>query len=321
MNLDYLKTYLEVIKLGSFSKVAKKLSISQPAVSFQIQKLEQDLGVRLIDRSQKVITMTEAGKRLVRFAEIVEEERDHLRHDLDQLREEVTGDLVVAASTIPGEFLLPPILGEFKRLHPAIRVQVVVSDSLTVISGVRDGACEVGFCGIAPEGQDSESFKIADDEIVLIVFPEHPFAKRGEVSLAEMEGEPLIFREETSGTQQSLQALLSKTGLDLRKWVPNMVLGTTQAVVYAVEVGAGIAFVSNLAIKKSLALGLVKQVAVDGLRLSRDFYCVYWKERIVSRLLEEFIAFIRAKSPQSWTPGATLDEYIQGVAPHTVPLA
>ena len=300
MNLDYLKTYLEVIKLGSFSEVAKKLSISQPAVSFQIQKLERDLGVRLIDRSQKVITMTEAGKRLIRFAESVEEERDSLQHDLDQLREEVTGDLVIAASTIPGEFLLPAILGEFKGLHPTIRAQVVVSDSLTVISKVRDGAYEVGFCGITPEGQELESFKIADDEIILIVFPEHPFADRREVSLAELEGEPLIFREETSGTQQSLQTLLSQAGLGgLKRWVPNLVLGTTQAVVSAVEVRAGIAFVSNLAIKKSLALGLVKQVTVGGLRLSRDFYCIYRRERVISRLLGEFISFVQIRASRS----------------------
>lgn len=294
MNLDYLKTYLEVIRLGSFSEVARKLSISQPAVSFQIQKLEQDLGVRLIDRGQKAVTMTEAGKRLLRFAESVEKERDQLWHELDRLREEVTGNLVVAASTIPGEFLLPSILGEFKALHPAIRAQVVVSDSLTVISGVRDGAYEVGFCGIAPEGQGLEAFKIAEDEIVLIVFPEHPFTERREVSPAELEGEPLIFREETSGTQQSLQTLLSRSGLDLGKWVPNLLLGTTQAVVSAVEARAGIAFVSNLAIKKSLALDLLRIVKVEGLTLKRDFFCIYRKERIVSRLLEEFITFVSA---------------------------
>jgi DNA-binding transcriptional LysR family regulator len=298
VNLDYLRTYLEVIKLGSFSKVAKKRSISQPAVSFQIQKLEQDLGVRLIDRSQKAITMTQAGKRLLRFAESVEEERDYLRHDLDQLREEVTGNLVVTASTIPGEFLLPSILNEFKTQHPAVGIQVVVSDSATVIAGVRDGAYEMGFCGIAPEGQELESFKIAEDEIVLIVFPEHPFAARSEVSLAELGGEPFIFREETSGTQRSLQAFSSRAGFDSSKWVPSLVLGTTQAVVSAVEVRAGIAFVSNLAIKKSLALGLVKQVTVDGLRLSRDFYCIYRRERVVSRLLQEFIAFVRERSPR-----------------------
>jgi len=240
--------------------------------------------------------VTEAGKKLVRFAEVVEKERDRLQYDLDQLREEVAGDLIVAASTIPGEFLLPAILGEFKALHPVVRVQMVVSDSLTVIAGVRDGTYDMGFCGIAPEGQELESFKIAEDEIVLIVFPEHPFARRGEISLAELDGEPLLFREETSGTQQSLQALLSKAGLDLSMWAPNLVLGTTQAVVSAVEVEAGIAFVSNLAIKKGLALGLVKQVTVDGLRLNRDFYCIYRKERIVSRLLGEFIAFVQARA-------------------------
>jgi DNA-binding transcriptional LysR family regulator len=299
MNLDHLKTFLEVIKLGSFSEVAKKLSISQPAVSFQIQKLEQELGIRLIDRTQRAITLTAAGKRLVRFAESVEGEREHLRHDLEQIREEVSGDLLIAASTIPGEFLLPPLLARFKQMHPAVKVQVAVSDSITVINGVQDNAYEIGFCGMAPEGQDLESFKVAGDEIVLIVFPEHPFAQRNEVSPTELEGEPLIFREDTSGTQWNLESHLSRAGLDLRKLAPNLILGTTQAVVSAVAAGAGIAFVSNLAIKNSLALGLVQQVSVSGLRLSRDFYCIYRKERVVSRLLEEFITFIQIEASRS----------------------
>jgi DNA-binding transcriptional LysR family regulator len=297
MNLDYLKTYIEVVQLGSFSEVAKKLAISQPAVSFQIQKLEQYLGVRLIDRSQKTLTLTEAGKRFLHFAESVEKERSRLQHDLDQMREEVTGNLIVTASTIPGEFLIPSILSEFKTLHPAIRAQVRISDSFKVISEVRDGSYEVGFCGIAPKGQDLEVFNVAEDEIVLIVFPEHPFAERSEVSLTELHREPFISREETSGTQQSLEALLSQVGVDLKTWTPNLILDTTQAVVAAVEGRAGIAFVSNLAIKKSLALGLVKQVKVNGLKLKRDFYCIYRRERMVSRLLEEFITFVQDRSP------------------------
>jgi len=291
---------MEVVKAGSFSEVARKLAISQPAVSFQIQKLEHELGVRLIDRSQRAIILTEAGKRLIHFAESVEEERGHLLHELDRLREEVTGDLVIAASTIPGEFLLPTILAEFKALHPAVKAQVVVSDSIAVINGVQNSAYDVGFCGIDPAGKGLESFRVAEDEIVLIVFPEHPFAERGEVSLVELEGEPFIFREETSGTQQNVEAALSRAGgINLRNWVPNLVLGTTQAVVSAVEARAGIAFVSNLALKKSLALGLVRQINVGGLRLSRDFYCVYRKERVVSRLLKEFIAFVQMVASRS----------------------
>jgi DNA-binding transcriptional LysR family regulator len=296
MNLEYLKTFLEVVRLGSFSEVAKRLSVSQPAVSFQIQKLERDLGVRLIDRGQKKIVLTDAGKRLLRFAEAVEKEHTCLIRDLDQLREEITGDIVIAASTIPGEVLLPPILGEFRALHPSVCARVQVSDSLTVITGVQGGDYDVGFSGVKPEGKELHYFKMAEDEIVLIVFPGHPFAGRKKVSPLELEGEPLIFREETSGTQRNVASLLAKAGLDITKWSPCLVLGTSQSVVSAVESGLGIAFVSNMAIKKSLALGLVKQVAVEGIKLKRDFYCVYRKERVVSRLLSEFIAFVQARA-------------------------
>jgi len=296
MNLDYLRTYLDVIRVGSFSEVAKKLSISQPAVSFQIQKLEQDLGVRLIDRRQKTLTLTEAGKRLLRFAEIVEDERSSLTQDLDQLREEVVGNLIIAASTIPGDFILPSVLSEFKKLHPAVSIQVVVSDSGRVIDGVRDGAYEIGFCGVALEEQELEAFKIAEDEIVLIVFPGHPFADRPQVSFLEVTLEPFIFREDTSGTQRSMESLLRRSGFDLRLCKPALVLGTTEAVVSAVETNSGIAFVSNLAIKKSLALGLVREVRIEGVTLKRDFWCIYRKQRVVSRLLEEFLSFVKERA-------------------------
>jgi len=299
MNLDYLRTYLEVIRLGSFSEAARKLSITQPAVSFQINKLEHDLGVRLIDRGQKSITMTDAGKRLLSFAELIERERAHLSHDIDQIREEVTGDIVIAASTIPGEVLLLPILNEFKALHPATSAKVEASDSIGVISGVQVGDYDVGFCGIAPEGMDLDYFKFAEDEIVLIVFPEHPFAQRKNISFLEMEGESIISREETSGTQGSLRSLLASANLDLDKLSTVLILGTTQAVVSAVEARIGIAFVSNLAIEKSLALGLVKAIAIKEVKLCRDFYCVYRKKRVVSRLVNEFIAFVRARTLQT----------------------
>jgi len=304
MNLGYLITYIEVIKRGSFSEVAAKLSISQPAVSLQIQKLERDLGVRLIDRSQKVMTMTEAGKRLLIFARSIEKEWGRLQLDLDRLREEVTGELIIAASSIPGNFLLPPILAEFRALHPTVRARALISDSVNVVAEVRDGTYDVGFCGYLPEGQELEAPKVGQDEIVLIVFPEHPFARRKAISLNDLEGEPIIFREETSGTQRTLEALLSQAGFDIKTQSPSLVLSTTQAIVSAVEAQAGIAFVSNLAIKKSLALGQVKQVPVKGLKLNRDFYCVYRRERIVSRLLEEFIAFVQAKAQSSRENGS-----------------
>jgi len=289
MNIEHLKTFREIARLGSFSEVARELGISQPAVSFQVQKLEQELGIRLIDRSQKTITLTKAGERLLRFAEAVEGERVRLRGDLEQMREDISGDLLIGASTIPGEYLLPKMLAVFKQRHPAVKIQADISDSVTVINRVRDNTYEVGFCGIPPEGKDLAFFKIAGDEIIPIVAPGHPFANRDEVSPEELEGEALIFREATSGTQRSLESLLGKGGIDIKKWAPQLVLGSTRSVIAAVSAEAGIGFVSSLAIKGSQ----VKSVRIKGLRLTRDFYCVYRQERVVSRLLEVFIDFIK----------------------------
>jgi DNA-binding transcriptional LysR family regulator len=294
MNLEYLKTYLELIKLGSFSTVAKKLGISQPAVSFQIQKLEHDLGARLINRGQKNITMTEAGKRLLEFAGNVTDETGRLFNDLDALRQEVTGELVVVASTIPSEFLLIPILSRFLKLHPAVRARIETRNSLTVIDGVQNGSYDVGFCGIAPPpGNHLDSFKIAEDEIVPIVFPSHPLASKKQVSFADLVGEPFIFRDATSGTQKSMESLFSAAGFNTQQLIPRLVLGNTHSIVSAVEAGAGIAFVSNLAIKRSLDLGLICQLKLLKPKLRRYFYCIHRKESALSRLLGEFLAFIK----------------------------
>lgn len=292
MNLEYLKTFIEVINSGSFSEAARKLSISQPAVSFQIQKLEQELGVRLIDRRQKSVAMTEAGRRLLAFARRIDEEHQALLHDFEHLKEEVTGNLAIIASTIPGDFILPPLLGEFKRMHPSVDILVTVTDSARVIQEVRSGMFDLGFCGVSPDGDDLEATKVAEDEIVLIVFPEHPFAARKRVTFPEIVAEPLIFREPTSGTQRTLEKLLGNYGFDLSSVKPSLVLGTTESVVTAVEAKSGIAFVSSLALKKSLALGLVKIVQVEKVTLRRDFWCIFRKQAVVPRAAEEFVSFI-----------------------------
>ncbi|MCX6013033.1 MAG: selenium metabolism-associated LysR family transcriptional regulator [Chloroflexi bacterium] len=293
MNLDYLRTFIEVVKTGNFSEVAKKLNISQPAVSFQIQKLEADLGIRLMDRNQKKVILTDAGKKVLLFAENVESQTKKLLESIDNLRETVSGDLVVTASTVPGEFILPKILSSFKEKYPAIGIKVGISDSINVITDVKSGKYEVGFCGFRPEDNELEYFKMGSDEIVLIVPAGHPLSYKKKVFLGEIAGESLIFREESSGTRLSLENMLTKSGFDINRIKPKLILGTSQAVISSVEVGIGIAFVSSLAIKKSIDLGLVKVIPAEGLKLERSFFCVYRKEMVVSRLVTEFISFVK----------------------------
>jgi DNA-binding transcriptional LysR family regulator len=295
MNIEYLKTFQEIAKLSSFSEVAKKLHITQPAVSFQVQKLEQELGIKLIDRSQRSVVLTDAGKRLLAFAEAVEGERDKLRRDLENMREEVTGELLTNASTIPGEYILPSLLARFKNLHPAVTIKVDVSDSMTVINHIRDNDYETGFCGVAPEGIDLQYFKIGGDEIVLITHIEHPFASKHEITPSDLEGEPFIFRKATSGTQRTMENLLAKSGIAPGKLTPHLLLGSTQAVISAVAAGAGIAFVSSLALKNGYS-PFIKQTKVRGFHLNRDFYCVFRREKVMNRLNTEFKNFIQIET-------------------------
>jgi len=296
MNLDYLKTYLLLVKMGSFSAVAKKLSISQPAVSFQIQKLEHDLGVRLLNRNQKKISLTKAGSRLLSFAQAVGGEEERLLLDIEHMREDVGGELQIAASTAPGELILPALVGEFISRHPAVKAQILVIDSMAVIAGVRDGSYEIGICGTPPPDEYGlQSFKMPGDEIVLIVSPGHRLAGKNEVPLADIEGEPLIQREANSGTQRSVESLLAKAGYNMGRLMPRLIVGSSQAVVSAVEAGAGIAFVSNLAASKAVACRTVHQLTITGLDLRRDFYGIYQLEHLSSRLLQEFVNFIKER--------------------------
>jgi len=293
MNLDYLTTFLELAKLGSFSEAARRLSISQPAVSFQMQKLEHELGIQLLDRGQKGVTLTAAGTKLLGFAGRVESELLELMRALDDMRESVSGELSLAASTIPGEYVLPALLGRFKLLHPEIGIQVSVRESLKVLEAIRGGEFDLGFCGIQPEFGEFDVFKAGRDEIVLIVHPGHPFAERAILTLPELASESLIRRSSDSGTQLSVEKFLSEAGSPPDSFRTSMILGSTESVLSAVEAGAGIAFVSSLAAAKSARLGLVRVVPVEGVSRARDFWCVSRKSVKRPRLVEAFIAFVR----------------------------
>jgi len=299
MNLDYIKTFAELARVGSFSEVAKRLSLTQPAVSFQIHKLELDFGVRLINRSHKGISLTEAGKRLYEFAVDLNGKSERLLLDLAYLKEDVSGELLIATSTTPGEYILPTLLGEFLGIHRCVSAHVAVEDSTVVIDGVQQGVYELGICGVEPPKRKGlEHFKIASDEIMLVAHPAHPLARKGHISLEQIKHIDLIFREPSSGTHKTLVQLMKSYGLRLESITPRMTLGSSQAIVAAVEAQAGVAFVSSLAVRKQLESGALKSIVLGAATLKRDFYCLYFANRTATKLLSELIAFLRRKADE-----------------------
>ena len=292
MNLTYFRSYLEVVKRGGFSEAGKALGLSQPTVSFQVQRLEEELGSKLLERHGGRIVVTAAGREFQAFAERVLEERTALEDRLGSLQDEVAGNLVLGASTNPGEYILPRILGEFRRLYPKVRATITIADTAEIADRVLDRQCDAGLVGAEVKRRGLLVKKVAEDQLVLIAPPGHPLARRVGATLRELEAEPFVVREEGSGTQKTVEELMQAQGFNPGKLKEALVAGSNQAVVTAVEGGVGIAFASRMAAARSLELGRVKAVPLQGINWVRGIYFIQPARPTPTRLLQEFARFV-----------------------------
>ena len=305
MDITHVRTVLEIIKRGSFSEAASALNISQPAVSLHVQRLERELGARLLDRGGSRVHLTQHGEAFLKHARRIDAAEADMREDIARLAHDLTGTLRLAASTIPGEFLLPSLLADFTALHHNVVTDLSVSDTEAVISALENGTRDVGFTGAPVSRSNLTQKPVYKDALALVVPASHPLAGRSSVSVADLADERLIARESGSGTMASIRRILTESGLDPQRWSPGVVLGSTQAVLSGVEAGLGISFVSALAARRGVHAGTIAIVPVDGLTLERDLYMVYAQDHISTRLLEEFTRFAG-----EWLAHA--DEHISG---------
>jgi len=295
VNLDYLNTYLTVVRIGSFSKAAKQLFITQPAISAQIKNLEQELGIQLIKRGRGGIAMTYAGRMLFHFSEYVHHEYSYMLRDIERSRDKTLDDLNIITSPVCGEYILPGILSEFRETHALTDANLEIADSLKVIEYVQNGIYDIGACSMIAESSDLEFFKVAEYDIVLILYPGHPLSDQKEISLYELSGESIILREPV-GVKVGDTKLLIEAGLDLNQFKQRFVVGTMSGLVALVEARAGIAFLPYMVAKKSETLGLIKIVKVKEMNLTRGFFFLTKKGKERSRVSDEFIEFIKIKT-------------------------
>ena len=293
MDITHIRTVLEIVKHGSFSEAAAALNISQPAVSLHVQRLERELGARLLDRGGARVRLTPHGEAFLRHAGYIAAADTEMREDIARLAHDLAGTLRLAASTIPGEFLLPSLLADFATLHPNITPTLTVSDTEAVVSELESGICDVGFTGAPSHHSTLIQEPIYKDTLVLVVPAGHPFANRASVGIDELGSQRLIARESGSGTMASIKRILADSGVDARQWMPTVVLGSTQAVLNGVEAGLGISFVSALAAQHGVQAGTIATKALSGVTLERDLFMVYREGHISTRLLEEFTEYAR----------------------------
>ena len=300
MNLEALDTLVSIVEHGSLSAAARAKRISQPAVTKQLQRMEAEVGLPLLVRgSRRRLELTPAGDQVLAFARETLARLRVLEHELALLKEAGPGTLSLAASTIPGEHVLPALLAGFHQAHPDADVRVTISDTADVTTKLLEDTADVGLIGSVPTRPGLRLEQLVGDEIVLAVPPDHPFANRATVAVEELGRQPLILREEGSGTRRSVERALASTGLSLPADGPAFTLGSSQAVLQAVAQGLGVGFVSARAATRFESDGHLACVRLAGVDLTRTLYLAVLPERVGDPLIARFMDFAKAQGA-SW---------------------
>ncbi len=294
MELRQLRAFERVVALGSFSRAAEELALSQPAVTAQVQGLERELGVRLLERLPRRVLLTAAGEALLPFARTMLNLEEDARRALEELKGVRAGTLRVGASPTIGTYLLPALLGELKRRHPGLRTIAEIRPTHEVAAALETHALDIGLVEAAVDSAALSIEAFRSDELVLIVPSGHPWSARGAVRPVELTGQSLIVREPGSGTRQLVEERLRALGVEV---TPSLELGAIEAIKHAVAAGLGVAFVSRLAIEPEQRLGMLAVVQVEGLDLHRPFYRLLHRQRRPSPAARAFLAVLAEDRP------------------------
>ncbi len=295
MKIAQLYSFVTVVETGSFSASAKRLKISQPAITFQIQSLEESLGVQLIDRSGKRVRLTEAGELVYKSSRKIISEVKSLESQIEEFQESPKGSLTIGASTIPGEYVLPKMFGAFKKKYPEAVLSLEIADTEETVERVINGEFDIGVVGAAIEDKRLEFSPFLKDELIFIVPANYEHYQEGKVSLKEIIGEKLVVREEGSGTRMVVEKELSKKGIKLIDFSVVMELGSNEAVITAVEAGLGASIISRWAAEKAIELGTVRVVKIEDMPIERNLYITVRRGRPFNRLTELFLEFLKTR--------------------------
>jgi len=301
MESTYLRTFLEIVDRGNFSEAAKSLQLSQPTVTVQIKGLENDLGVKLLERGSGKLRITPAGEIFKLYAEQIIKAEEDLINNLSELTGQISGELLIAASTVPGEFILPYLIAGFNKQYPDVTIHLSISDTNGVSDLLINKGHDIGFTGARIPGDSLEHIPFIKDQIVLIVPQDHPFKDRSSIEIEELENETLISREGGSGTMLTIRNLLIGAGVDVSGWKNISSLGSTQSVISGVQAGLGVSFVSRIAANVSVKSGLIHSLNLNGVDLERDLFMVHRKGNITTKLHKTFVDF-----SMKWVPGDNL---------------
>ncbi|MEO2241182.1 MAG: selenium metabolism-associated LysR family transcriptional regulator [Euryarchaeota archaeon] len=290
---SYFKTFLEVVRRKSFSRAAESLGITQGTVSNQIETLERFFNARLFTRTPEGVELTEEGEVALEAIENAVEAIERARDEISAMSREPSGKVRVSTSTVPGGYLIPGNIRQFRAEYPKVDVVIRVCDSREATEHVMNGEADVAIVGTDAfvRKRSLEVVPIASEELVLVVPPDHRLADRGTVSVEEIIGEDYVNREKGSGTREEVLKYLREHDLSFDDFNVVEELGSTEAVVTAVSQGTGISIVSEHAAKRAESSGLVKTVRLSD-RPRRLFYAIKAESPLHPTATEVFWEFL-----------------------------
>ncbi len=294
ITLQQMEALISLVQEGSFSRAAKKMLLTQPALTKNIQNIEEFLTARLVNRSTAGISLTPEGKIIYEYAQRLVKLRNEATEKIITLHENTGGNIYIAASTIPATYILPHALSSFRKKHTDIRVYIKTADSEEAMNMVLDKEVEFGCVGKKPQNKKLAAEPLWKDRLVLAVANGHRWLGKKYITLSELSGEPFIAREKGSATRDVLESYLKETkSISMSQLDICGELGSSEAIKEAIIAGLGVSIISIHAIKRELAAGLIFEIPLAGIKMERSFYLIY-RRQIDFRLSHKtFIAFLK----------------------------
>jgi len=288
-----LQVFATVARLLSFTRAAEALHMTQPAVTFQIRRLEEHFNIRLFDRTHNRIALTEAGRVVKLYADRIMAQYNEMNRAVRAATGDVQGPLVVGASTTIGEYFIPRMVGAYQSSFPGVTVRLHIANTSGIIHMVENNDIDVGVVEGPVNNKNLVTQTIWDDELVAVCPVGHALAARGEVAVADLLEYPFISREEGSGTREVMEDYIAEQRLEAAGLNIIMEFGSPESIKSAVSAGLGISILSVATMEKELTLKLLQAVPLNP-PLRRPFSLVYQRQKFRLRAMEEFLAFAKS---------------------------
>lgn len=293
MNLNLFKTYVKVVETQNLSKTAEEFGLSQPAVTKQIQALEDTYGVLLLERSGRRLKTTEAGETLYYCARDIIKAMDKTDKAMEEVSESRKGSLCLGASNIPGEYILPQLIKRFKEKYPNVSISIDIADTEKIFSRLAERELDVGIVGGWINNRKIEGFEWLEDELVVVLPENHKLARLSEITLDSLLNERWIFREKGSGTRKAVEDLLIAHGIKKEDLNVYIEAGSTEAVLASIEAGMGVSIVSRWAVKKADSYRKIRSIKISEPLVKRNFYIIYPRQKSRRKSVNNFLEYVR----------------------------